>query len=446
MVPAYVESVLDANHNSQKGFSLQDAVDMVVMLNQLIFDSESTKLEHVYHNQRKPVDRPLSFQGLSQVLEAYMITWMIDADPETHDMLVDNRTLAAEILPHYNLLMDFAKGNAKAFDYKRQRRSASISSVKKPHAQDIWSNRYSFEDAHDIVGGITRSFQSFWQSECESMKTALVGMDSRKTGRVPLSKFYNTAVNTDWRFGESEAYLRELGALDESSTWMGKQVIIPNYLQATSNCIVSTPHYLVCCVNECESLLGEIETAIGTATASSSDIIAVVRNLTSPTSIDDDDPPHLNAALVSQLEQVASKHGGSVPLHGRLFAQWLHYVFPRECPFPHKVGMVSSVTPSEYGHDHVATAEEMKMHASNATALDFVDSVGNEELHWMSQWSHEEELMVDYSTELHESWHGNLIVIIGVICALGGVGWVAGHSPIETTRKNAGSAMHSHWV
>merc|ERR1719221_378399 len=99
------------------------------------------------------------------------------------------------------------------------------------------------------------------------MKVSLVGMDSRNTGRVPLSKFYNTAINTDWRFGESESYLRELGALDESSSWTGPQVIIPNYIQSTSNCIVSSSHYLVCCVNDCESLLGEIESAVGAPTA-----------------------------------------------------------------------------------------------------------------------------------------------------------------------------------
>merc|ERR1719265_2611657 len=121
---------------------------------------------------------------------------------------------------------------------------------------------YSFDDVHKIAGGITRSFQSFWQSECETMKSSLVSMDSHSTGRVPLSKFYGTALDTDWRFGESEAYLRELGALDESSSWMGAQVIIPNYIQATSNCIISTAHYLVCCEAECETLMGETESTV----------------------------------------------------------------------------------------------------------------------------------------------------------------------------------------
>merc|ERR1719235_445647 len=184
----------------------------------------------------------------------------------------------------------------KAFDFERQRTAGT---------KDTLMTKYSFDDAHQIVGGITRSFQSYWQSECESMKSALVSMDTHATGRVPLSKFYNTAINTDWRFGESESYLRELGALDESSSWRGAQVIIPNYLQATSNCIVSTPHYLICCVNECESLMGDIEVAIDAPTALPSTILDVVRGMSQQTSLDEDEPPHLTQDLVNQLEKVA---------------------------------------------------------------------------------------------------------------------------------------------
>jgi hypothetical protein len=57
------------------------------------------------------------------------------------------------------------------------------------------------------------------------------------TGRVPLSKFYGKSItDAEWRFGESESYLRERGALDETSARLGQQVIIPNYIQGASNC------------------------------------------------------------------------------------------------------------------------------------------------------------------------------------------------------------------
>merc|ERR1719443_2077968 len=101
MVPAYVESVLEAKHKTQQGFSLQDVIEMALALDQLIFDSESALLENVYSNQRKPVQRTLNHQGLKQILEEYIIKWMVDAEPEDHAILLKNRTLAAEILPHF---------------------------------------------------------------------------------------------------------------------------------------------------------------------------------------------------------------------------------------------------------------------------------------------------------------------------------------------------------
>jgi len=270
-----------------------------------------------------------------------------------------------------------------------------------------------------VVGDITRSFASFWDSECASMKTALVDMDRHHTGRVPLSKFYSSALDSEWRFGESESYLRELGALDETSTWHGKQVIIPNYLLAASNCIVSTPHYLVCCINECEGILREIEDKVQGEVARPGEILALVSNITSQTTIDHDDHAHITVSLKAQLEQIAAGNGGVVPVHGRLFAQWLHYVFPRECPFPHKMGMASSRTPTEFGDEFVASKHEMKTHAETAGESDALAIINKEELQWMSQWSSEEELIVDDGQPARASWE-TPVATLGVLLLLAG--------------------------
>lgn len=358
-------------------------------------------------------------------------------------MLLANRSFAEEMMPHYQDLMKFAEGRIKSFEYARQ------GQLPKGSGQDALAMRYSYADAHEVVGGITRSFQSYWQSECDSMKASLMSMDKYNTGRVPLSKFYNTAINTDWRFGESESYLRELGALDETSKWLGPQVIIPNYLQATSNCIVATNHYLVCCVNECESLLGEIESAIQTPTALPSTLLAVVSNMTAQTTLDDDQSPHIDKKMAAQLDQIAKNHNGMVPLHGRLFAQWLHYVFPRECPFPHKNGVVTSATPTEYGDQFIASQADMKAHAVNADAHDAAHvNVGKDELQWMSQWSPDEELMMDYGSELggSRSWSFFLFVATALLVAVGV--WTGVFS--NKKQVGAGSSMstssHAHWV
>merc|ERR1719343_2011455 len=142
-------------------------------------------------------------------------------------------------------------------------------------------------------------------------------MDTHHTGRVPLSKFYGSALDSEWRFGESETYLRD------------------------------------------------------------------------------------------QLEKIAATHDGLVPLHGRLFAQWLHYAFPHDCPFPHKAGATAKLTPGEYGDQHLAQSEDMRRHAEEANSSDIPITVGRDDLQWMSQWSPEEELVSDQAMRsFHTSWDG----------------------------------------
>merc|ERR1719191_536293 len=49
--------------------------------------------------------------------------------------------------------------------------------------------------------------------------------------------------------------------------------------------------------------------------------------------------PTFTDELHTWLNDIASMHDGQVPVHGRLLAQWLHFVFPHECPYPHLGGL-----------------------------------------------------------------------------------------------------------
>jgi hypothetical protein len=173
------------------------------------------------------------------------------------------------------------------------------------------------------------------------LKTFLSDHDKKETGRVPLSSFYQLPSD-QFSFHEPKDYLRELGALDESSTLIGPQVIITNYVYGMSNCLSSTPYYSVCCLNECEGLLQQIETEVAKPSATAADILDALKRISS-TSFD----TTVTARFQTRLEEIAAKGNGKVPLHGRLFAQWLHYVFPRQCPFPHAAGSVKAQTQGE---------------------------------------------------------------------------------------------------
>jgi len=408
-VPEHVDIML-GGHHIEKGYSLDEAISFLAALEQLIFDSETHLLEKVYQQQKLATQSTVGRNQVKNLLEAYLVHWMMGTDEEGIRILLGNRTILEENFPHWHDLKGFVDGRVRTLEYERGRAPET------GFGQSLLNGRFNFDDTHEVVGGITRSFQHYWESECSSMKHQLVEMDNTGTGRVSLKDFYGTGMDQDWRFGESEDYLRQLGVLDESSPWRGKQVIIPNYLQAASNCIVSTSHYLVCCMNECEGLLGEIENQIGQPMASPEQILEIVGTLSSSSS-ENDEPPKLDAGLAEQLRSVAAPHGGQVPLHGRLFAQWLHYTFPRECPFPHKAGSFAAhtLTPTEFGHEYFATKEEMTKHAEEE------GSTGEDNEDYMGQWSTEEELFADYSGHLKAPWERGsgmsyfiLLVIVGI--------------------------------
>jgi len=158
----------------------------------------------------------------------------------------------------------------------------------------------------------------FWESECDNIKTQLITMDKRGTGRAPLSRFYASALETEWRFGESEAYLQELGAPVDTSAWYGKEVIIPNYIQGTSNCMVATSHYHLCCLIMCEEILRAIEDMMQSWNPDPADIVRAVSGMSAPSSILDDGLPNLPKSMVLQLSQVAEVGGGKVAAPLRL--------------------------------------------------------------------------------------------------------------------------------
>ena len=85
-------------------------------------------------------------------------------------------------------------------------------------------------------------------------------LDREGSGRVRLTDFCSkVSVGNNWFFEETPEYLRELGVLDESSSSRGMQLVIPNYVQSASNCIEVSAFYSICCLKECEGLLGMIE-------------------------------------------------------------------------------------------------------------------------------------------------------------------------------------------
>jgi hypothetical protein len=216
------------------------------------------------------------------------------------------------------------------------------------------------------------------------MKDMLIDMEHQGTGRVRLSEFYKGGLEGNWQFAESQTYLRAIGALDESDPRM-PSVVIPNYVGSQSNCLASSSFYSVCCLDECEGLMGHLEHSIGAPTAEPGHIVSLVSQMPSDTV---DAPRNLSSGLLLRLDEIAQHHGGRVPLHGRLFAQWMHHAYPRECPYPHTSGSTNPMTPDEWMAIHgdaAATHADMLKHVSSGKNLSLIEPMSDPgELPWSS--------------------------------------------------------------
>merc|ERR1719210_1661114 len=354
----------------------------------------------------------LDKKELQSLLTDYAVYWILGEDEDGATALLKEPRLLEKSVPHWTDIVTMVEGSVSALEFSRQQ-TAEVGA-----GRIALESRYTFEDALRVAGSISRSFGSFWETQCQDTKASLVALDVAGTGRVRLPDFYGANKEGEWRFGESEAYLRELGALDETSTWRGKQVIVSNYMQAASNCVVTRSHYLVCCMVECERIVGQVEAAVGAPMAPPDQLLQVVESIADA----DDEPAHLDAAMRAQLQRVARMHGGHVPLHGRLFAQWLHYAFPRDCAFPHKAGDTIALTPAQFGQASIVSAEEVSRHvAEDVVQRDLSGgNVSSEQREWMTQWSEEEELLGDYPQQSGISWDGRHVLVLGAAAAVVG--------------------------
>merc|ERR1719346_663343 len=222
----------------------------------------------------------------------------------------------------------------------------------------------SFDKHVPFMQEFGHQYGSYQNLECHKLKNQLVEMEDEGTGRVPLSRFYRGGLNGDWTFAESVDYLRKVGALDETNP-RRMSVVIPNWIQSPSNCFAGSSFYSVCCSDECEGLLGHVEEMVKGPTASASKIAAVVSGLHSETV---HAPRNLSAVLLGRLEQISELHRGAVPLHGRLFAQWMHHAYPRECAFPHENKLGASDRAHAVSVVPEATEAEMQLLVTGAGA------------------------------------------------------------------------------
>jgi len=396
--PALVEGLLQARHNDH-GMSLRDVVLMAAVLERLIFDESIAFLRTSYYlNSLSATDR-ITEATLVRVLATYVLAFQ--AENQLTDIRPD-QTLA--IKSH---MVDFAQDAVSNFQFAHRH---SANPFKVP--------QYSFEDSALMMDDIADKFGVSQNEECSLLKETLMNLVPDRSGRIPLSRFYSQPPgNIVYTFTESKEYLRSIGALDESSSWGEPRVLLANYMAGPSNCLANSPYFLVCCISECEGVLTKLEEEIKAPSATPERLLAIVADL-STSSVEA--PRVLPETLKERLTAIASRsESGEVFIHGRLFAQWLHYAFPNECAHPH-----ASEDRIQYSHTTSMSAYDAAVEDRIQHIEEFAEVLGASTLPDIGdecsaiQWSDEEALPLLEPVSRRRSSMRNFVTLCAQLATL----------------------------
>merc|ERR1719356_432850 len=391
-----VHKVFDETLSSM-GFTLHQVAVFAATLENLVHNDNIERLQVAYRMMGvSPEQANLSEDKAYKVIKAYMMMYVLSLD---HGSLRQPQFEEASeaILSIYPTWPDTEM-------FAQEVRDSVLADVPQ-------SERTSWNSTLRVLEEVGERYGKWQNKECHDLKKTLVGMEDPGTGRVPLTRFYKSALeNISWQFMESVPYLRQLGALDETDPER-KSVLITNYVYSPSNCVASSKFYSVCCIDECEELLGSLEKVIAASEATPTRILAEVSALGSNTV---QAPRELPWLLKERLKEISAYHGGYVPLHGRLFAQWLHHAYPLECPYPHLSGTTKPVTALDYIQKTGASTE-----ATHEEIADILNKSSTTRAHGIAQdvearpelpWSSEEELFVCHQEKSEMDRNGNEVL------------------------------------
>lgn len=368
-----------------QGFGLQELAVFASVLETLISMEVTERLQALYLKFAVPLNVPVTQEDADNMLDLYMCAYILgraikDSSPKE--------------LTHVKNHM------AKVYSFWGETQKL----IREVRVEVLGTRKeYSLSDISAVLVEIGERFGKWQNAECQQMKTQLVSLEADEQGCVPLSSFYKnmlTSDGKDWHFGESLDYLKVNGIIDASDPGNLK-VMVANYMNAPANCIASSEYYAVCCIDECESLLGQVEQRVTSATATPYELIPLVAALPSSTV-----PANrtLTPFQIHRLSKIAETHGGLVPIHGRLFMQWMHMVYPRECAYPHMSGTTKPLTPDvytdSYDKETTATHEEMRRFVDAPASTTATGDQGQ-----CGRWVDDEELFVGGPTTKRRNLH-----------------------------------------
>jgi len=315
----------------QRGLDLKMLAVFVATLEHLLQGDQHERLKQAWAVHGLQSEQHADAAKVSSVLEVFMAHHIYVSTKSESGYAFD----LAEARKEVKTIAKIYTGWPQILEFIAQQ-------VQRPRSQTRGAQSFSFEDAVAAADAVLLQFSKVSGSMCRDMEHDFSKLPGGSRGRVSLADMRSAGD----LFRETDEYLRELGALDESLA--EPYVFLPNYMLGPSNCDGTTSFYDLCCPNECEAHKSHMERALAVTT---SDIAASVLAKSAQERL----ASALPKSAKWQLESLA--RAGPLQLHGKDFAYWLHQVFPSQCPMPRESDFNDDSTVPDAKKDFQATTE-----------------------------------------------------------------------------------------
>jgi len=233
-VPAYIQDLFEKRLGG-RGFGLKELGALAATIEHLVHAEAIQRLGDAIKVYKYRPTSVMSELEADDVLETYMTLYILGKEGVSKDpdeVLILKAAMS-------QVYMSWADTQKFVHEVRRNVTESEGSAEQKASGETDFA---LLARAAERVG---EQFGTHQDQECQQMKASLIKISDRGTGRVHLSEFYKPAVDGHhFQFQESAAYLRQLGALDESDPEKPR-VIIPNFITSPSNCIASSSFYSV---------------------------------------------------------------------------------------------------------------------------------------------------------------------------------------------------------
>lgn len=371
-VPALMESIMEAREHG-RGLTLSEVAALATALEHLIFDESVKLLARALELNGYSASDSLAAFELNEVLVSYLALFAtVNKSAASSLTVLQHVNWKKQMMSKGKFLLEksFAWDTIQNHDFAR---FGKVSPFAAPS--------YPFETSARVVDLMAADYGRWQDESCKLMRDAFDAHDPYGTGRVSLIDFYSIQT-PGFALSESRNQLRELGMLDESAP--GRPAVrTANYILSSANCGEYSNYYHVCCMSGCGSIMNQLEAEFQAPTVAPESLLRFLYNISSTA----DEDFHIatspllgisGATLSTRLDQIARRHGGKVPLHGRLFETWLHFAFPSECPLPLKAPAAKDLS-----------VEAMRRVAPDGWVLDIDTHLPTDE----AQWADADELL-----------------------------------------------------